>query len=39
MKKFSFSTAFPDTELNKAKAKAKTDKLMISPFNKDKWNA
>lgn len=39
MKKFSFSTAFPDTELNKAKKKAVADKLMVAPFNKDKWNA
>ena len=39
MKKFSFSTAYPDSELRKIEKKKKTDQLMISPFNKDKWNA
>ncbi len=39
MKKFSFSKAFPDSELRKAQNKAKAEQMMISPFNKDKWNA
>lgn len=39
MKKFSFAKAYPDSELRKIEQKKKTDKLMIAPFNKEKWNA
>lgn len=38
MTKFSFSSAFPDQELDKQKQKDKLDKLLIAPFNKDKWS-
>jgi hypothetical protein len=39
MKKFSFDKAYPELEaLKKEKAK-KVDKLLVAPFNKDKWNA
>lgn len=39
MKKFSYSAAYPDAELKKEEKKKKVDKLLIAPFNKDKWNA
>jgi len=38
MKKFSFSSAFPDQELDRKKKKEKMDKLLIAPFNKEKWS-
>ena len=38
MNKFSFSDAFPDKELDRKKKQEKMDKLLIAPFNKDKWN-
>jgi len=37
MKRFSFSNAYPDDEL-KALEKRKAKKLLVAPFNKDKWN-
>jgi len=38
MNKFSFSAAFPDSTLEQKKQKEKLDKLLIAPFNKDKWS-
>jgi hypothetical protein len=38
MKRFNFSDAFPDQELLKKKKKEKMEKMLIAPFNKDKWN-
>jgi len=37
MKRFSFSNAYPDEEL-KAAEKRRVKKLLVAPFNKDKWN-
>lgn len=38
MKKFSFSSAFPDLEEMKKEKQKKMDKILIAPFNKDKWS-
>jgi len=38
MNNFSFSAAFPDAALEQKKQKDKLDKLLIAPFNKDKWS-
>ena len=38
MNKFSFSSAFPDEELNQKNQQSKLDKILIAPFNKDKWS-
>ena len=38
MNKFSFSAAFPDATLEQKRQKDKLDKLLIAPFNKDKWS-
>lgn len=38
MKKFKFSPAYPDSELKKKQLNDKMDKMLIAPFNKDKWN-
>ena len=39
MKKFSFAKAYPELEALKKEKEKKMDKLLIAPFNKDKWNA
>lgn len=39
MKKFSFDKAYPELEALKKEKEKKMDKLLIAPFNKDKWNA
>jgi hypothetical protein len=39
MKKFSYSNAYPDEELKAIeKKKEKIKKLLVAPFNKEKWN-
>jgi hypothetical protein len=38
MKRFSYSTAFPDAELNKKEKENKMKKILIAPFNKEKWS-
>lgn len=38
MNKFSFSKAFPDTELKNKEKEEKMNKLLIAPFNKEKWS-
>jgi hypothetical protein len=39
MKKYSFSSAHPDSALEKEKRKNHMNKMMVAPFNKDKWFA
>jgi hypothetical protein len=39
MKKFSFAKAYPELEALKKEKEKKMDKLLIAPFNKDKWSA
>jgi hypothetical protein len=39
MKKFSFDKAYPELEAMKKEKQKKMDKLLIAPFNKDKWSA
>jgi hypothetical protein len=39
MKKFSFEKAYPELEAMKKEKQKKMDKLLIAPFNKDKWSA
>jgi hypothetical protein len=38
MNKFSFSSAFPDDDLAKKSKQDKLDKILVAPFNKDKWS-
>lgn len=39
MKKFSFDKAYPELEALKKEKQKKMDKLLVAPFNKDKWSA
>ena len=38
MKKFNYSSAFPDLEAKKKEKQKKMDKILIAPFNKEKWS-
>jgi hypothetical protein len=38
MNKYKVSLAFPDAELKKKERKQKMDRMLIAPFNKEKWN-
>jgi hypothetical protein len=38
MKKFNFGKAFPHLEAKKKEREDKMNKILIAPFNKDKWN-
>jgi hypothetical protein len=38
MNRFSFSSAFPNQEMDRKKKQDKIDKLLIAPFNKEKWS-
>lgn len=38
MKKFTFAKAYPDLESKKKEKEQKMNKILIAPFNKDKWN-
>jgi hypothetical protein len=38
MKKFNFSKAFPDLEAKKKEKEKQMNKILIAPFNKDKWS-
>ncbi len=38
MTKFSFSSAFPNQELKQKEQKSALDKILVAPFNKDKWS-
>jgi len=37
MNKFSFAKAYPDMEAKKLEKEQKMNKILIAPFNKDKW--